>query len=81
LSLEESPDLDATSIECLAEFSSWLASRHVALRLARLKDSARDGLLRAGIEQLPPAALEYSSVDDAVSGNPTGITPKQTESL
>jgi MFS superfamily sulfate permease-like transporter len=80
VSLEESPDLDASSIECLAEFSTWLAERHVDLRLARLKDNARDALLRAGIAQLPPAALEYSSVDDAVSGNPTGITSNQTES-
>jgi MFS superfamily sulfate permease-like transporter len=74
LSLEESPDLDASSIECLAEFSTWLSGRQVELRLARLKDNARDALLRAGIAQLPPTALEYSSVDDAVGGNPTGIT-------
>jgi MFS superfamily sulfate permease-like transporter len=81
LSLEESPDLDASSIECLSEFSTWLSGRQVELRLARLKDNARDALLRAGIAQLPPTALEYSSVDDAVSGNPTGITSNQTESL
>ncbi len=74
LSLEESPDLDASSLESLSEFSAWLAQRHVELRLARLKDNAREGLLRADLAQLPAAALEYSSVDDAVSGNPTGMT-------
>jgi len=72
LSLEESPDLDGTSLECLAEFSAWLARRQVELRLARLKDRARDALLRADIVQLPAASLEYSSVDDAVSGNVSG---------
>jgi len=72
LSLEESPDLDGSSLESLAEFSVWLHKRQVELRLARLKDSARDALLRAGFEQLPATALEYSSVDDAVRGDPSG---------
>ena len=72
LSLEESPDLDASSLESLSEFSTWLAQRHIELRLARLKDNARDALLRADIVQLPAATLEYSSVDDAVSGNASG---------
>ncbi|HTB68147.1 MAG TPA: SulP family inorganic anion transporter [Steroidobacteraceae bacterium] len=81
VSLEESPDLDSSSVECLSEFSTWLSARHIELRLARVKDNARDALLRADIAQLPPATLEYSSVDDAVSGNPTGVTSTQTESL
>jgi sulfate permease, SulP family len=72
LSLEESPDLDASSMESLSEFSTWLAQRHIELRLARLKDNTRDALLRADIVQLPATSLEYSSVDDAVSGNVTG---------
>jgi SulP family sulfate permease len=72
LSLEESPDLDGSSLESLSEFSIWLVQRHVELRLARLKDNAREALLRADIVQLPAASLEYSSVDDAVSGNATG---------
>ena len=75
LSLEESPDLDGSSLESLSEFSAWLAQRQVELRLARLKDSARDALLRAGIAQLPAASLDYSSVDDAVSGRPAGANP------
>lgn len=70
LSLEESPDLDGSSLESLSEFSTWLQKRQVELRLARLKDGARDALLRARLAQLPPAALEYSSVDDAVRGVP-----------
>ncbi len=80
LSLEESPDLDASSLESLSEFSAWLVQRHVELRVARLKDRARDALLRANIVQLPAAALEYSSVDDAVGGNPAGAasSPKQS---
>jgi MFS superfamily sulfate permease-like transporter len=80
LSLEESPDLDASSLESLSEFSTWLHQRHVELRVARLKDRARDGLLRANIVQLPAAALDYSSVDDAVSGNPSGVASSQKES-
>jgi hypothetical protein len=72
MSLEESPDLDASCLESLSEFGAWLAKRHVGFRLARLKDGARDALLRANIAQLPPASLEYSSVDDAVSDKSTG---------
>jgi MFS superfamily sulfate permease-like transporter len=72
LSLEESPDLDGSSLESLSEFGAWLQQRNVELRLARLKDGARDALLRADFTQLPAAALEYSSVDDAVRGDPTG---------
>jgi MFS superfamily sulfate permease-like transporter len=66
LSLEESPDLDGTSLEALGELCSWLASRAVELRLARLKDSARDALLRSNLRHLPAAELHYASVDDAV---------------
>jgi MFS superfamily sulfate permease-like transporter len=79
LSLEESPDLDASSLESIAEFSTWLVQRHVELRVARLKDGARDALLRANIVQLPPAALDFSSVDDAVSGNSSGVAPRQKQ--
>lgn len=66
LSLEESPDLDSTSIESLIELANWLAVHAVELRLARLKDAAHDVLLRARLQQLPAAALDYASVDDAV---------------
>ncbi|MBS0590977.1 MAG: SulP family inorganic anion transporter, partial [Proteobacteria bacterium] len=67
LSLEESPDLDSTSIEAMTEFAAWLTARGIDLRVARLKDLARDALVRANLATLPPAsALDYSSVDDAV---------------
>jgi hypothetical protein len=68
LSLEESPDLDSTSLETLCEFCAWLTSRGVELRVARLKERAREALLRAEPPQLSAATLDYSSVDDAVRG-------------
>jgi sulfate permease, SulP family len=68
LSLEESPDLDSTSLETLAEFCSWLAARRAELRVARLKERAREALVRAALPELGGAALDYSSVDDAVRG-------------
>ena len=66
LSLEESPDLDGTSLEELAEFCSWLGPRGVELRVARLKENAREALARAKLALLPANSLDYSSVDDAV---------------
>ncbi len=68
LSLEESPDLDSTALETLAEFCGWFAARGGELRVARLKEQAREALLRAGVAQLRAATLDYSSVDDAVRG-------------
>jgi MFS superfamily sulfate permease-like transporter len=70
LSLEESPDLDGTTLESLGELAAWLAARSIDLRVARLKEASRDALLRANFSQLPPAGLEYSSVDDAASDRP-----------
>jgi sulfate permease, SulP family len=68
LSLEESPDLDGTALESLGEFAAWLAARKIDIRVARLKESSRDALLRANFGQLPAAGLDYASVDDAASG-------------
>ena len=68
LSLEESPDLDSTALESAAEFCSWFTARGGELRVARLKESAREALLRAGVAQLHAGTLDYSSVDDAVRG-------------
>ncbi|HUJ51970.1 MAG TPA: SulP family inorganic anion transporter [Steroidobacteraceae bacterium] len=76
LSLEESPDLDSTVLEALGEFCTWLVQRGTELRLARLKDRARDALARADLPLLPAATLDYSSVDDAVRGQcvaPSGL--------
>jgi sulfate permease, SulP family len=66
-SLEESPDLDGTALESLGEFAAWLGARKIAMRVARLKEASRDALIRANFSQLPPAGLDYSSVDDAAS--------------
>jgi len=73
LSLEESPDLDSTTIESLAEFAAWLQERAIGLRLARLKEDSREALLSARIAALPADALEYASVDDAVNRTPAGV--------
>jgi MFS superfamily sulfate permease-like transporter len=75
-SLEASPDLDSTALEALAEFCSWLSARGVEFRVARLKDLAREALVRAKLAYLSAAALDYSSVDDAVRGE--GIPPNQS---
>ncbi|AIF46322.1 SulP family inorganic anion transporter [Dyella japonica] len=71
LSLEVSPDLDGTSLEAIGDFATWLAARGIELRLARLKDEARDALTRMALPQLPPQALEDWSVEDAVSASPS----------
>jgi sulfate permease, SulP family len=68
LSLEESPDLDSTALEALGEFAAWFAARGGELRVARLKEQARDALVRAAFKQLTSPLLDYSSVDDAVRG-------------
>jgi sulfate permease, SulP family len=73
LSLEASPDLDSTALETLAEFCTWFAKHGGELRVARLKEAAREALLRADLPLLPAAALNYSSVDDAVCGR--GVAP------
>jgi sulfate permease, SulP family len=73
-SLEESPDLDGTALECLGEFAAWLAGRKIELRVARLKEASRDALMRADFGALPAGGLDYSSVDDAVSDWRAGST-------
>jgi hypothetical protein len=73
-SLEESPDLDGTALECLGEFAAWLAGRKIELRVARLKEASRDALMRADFGALPAGGLDYSSVDDAVSDWRAGAT-------
>jgi SulP family sulfate permease len=66
LSLEESPDLDATTLEALGDFATWVRSRGVPLALARVKDDLRDVLARAQLPDLPAQAYAGWSVDDAV---------------
>ena len=74
-SLEESPDLDSTALEALEEFCSWLSARGGELRLARLKERAREALVRAKLAHVATTALDYPSVDDAVRGQ--GVSPNQ----
>jgi MFS superfamily sulfate permease-like transporter len=71
-SLEESPDLDGTALESLGEFATWLGVRKIGMRVARLKEASRDALVRANFSELPPAGLDYSSVDDAASEGSAG---------
>jgi SulP family sulfate permease len=77
LSFEESPDLDSTALETLAEFCAWLGARGIELRVARLRHTVREALLRAQLPQLPAAVLDYSSVDDAVRGECVTPAPPQ----
>jgi SulP family sulfate permease len=71
LSLEESPDLDSTALESLAEFAAWVDARGVTLCVARLKDNVRELLLRAALPQLPEHAVSYWSVADAALASAT----------
>jgi sulfate permease, SulP family len=81
LSLEESPNLDSTALEALADFSVWLGTRDITLRVARLKDTVRELLLRAALPQLSPQTLNFWSVEDAATAavpappQPTGKLP------
>jgi MFS superfamily sulfate permease-like transporter len=80
LNLEESADLDSTALETLAEFCGWLSARGAELRVARLKERAREALLHAELSLLPAATLDYSSVDDAVRGECVTPAPRQPPS-
>jgi MFS superfamily sulfate permease-like transporter len=65
LSLEETPDLDGTSIEALTEFAAEQVRGGVMLVLARLKDPVL-ALLQSTLGDAGPTLLEPGSVDDAV---------------
>ena len=67
LSLEDSSDLDGSSIESLMELAGFASERGIELLLARLHDPARAVLARAAIPNLPASAMTNWSVDDAVS--------------
>ena len=80
LSLEASPNLDSTALESLGDFSGWLQSSGIGLRVARLKDETRALLLRAALPQLSSQALDSWSVEDAVqaSTNASSATGNHT---
>jgi len=66
LSLEESPDLDGTSIEALQEFFVRVRGEGKQLVLARLKDSAQAALAALPEVQDTQVILSGLSVDGAV---------------
>ena len=66
LSLEESADLDGTSVEALCDFAAHVRQRGAQLTLARVKDRVRDLLAQVRSDDLPPSAYAPWSVDDAV---------------
>ena len=65
LSLEESDDLDSSSLEALADFAAFVKRSGRRLLLARVKDRVRDLLANARLPALQSVA-EVWSVDDAV---------------
>ncbi len=65
LSLEESPDLDSTSIEALYELYVLLQRQGLQLVLSRVKERALMGLQRLS-PALPAANLSIFSVDETV---------------
>jgi MFS superfamily sulfate permease-like transporter len=67
LSLEETPDLDTTTIEALDGLARAVSTQGSRLFLARLTDEPADVLARAQLPQLPGSAARYFSVDDAVT--------------
>jgi high affinity sulfate transporter 1 len=66
LSLEESPDLDSSSLESLRDFYTALIAHGKHVLFCRLKDSVQELLQRANIVDLPTSALCGLSVDQAV---------------
>jgi len=66
LSLEETPDLDGTTIEALTAFTEEQAAAGRATVLARLKDPVLE-LLKSSMAGQPGTLLEAGSVDDAVA--------------
>ncbi|MNF06825.1 hypothetical protein D3C80_2068600 [compost metagenome] len=80
LSLEDSPDLDGSSIESLLELARFTRERGIELLLARLHEPARAVLARTGNHCLPAAALTNWSVDDAVSKALATLAPPRAGS-
>jgi MFS superfamily sulfate permease-like transporter len=66
LSLEESPDLDSTSVEALRDFTNTMHERGRQVMLCRLKDSPLNFLKRVQVLSLPDWAMSGLSVDEAV---------------
>ena len=65
LSLEESADMDSTALDALIEFERAFQAGGRTLYLARLKDDARAGLVKAGAAALTGPDRCFWSVWDA----------------
>lgn len=66
LSLEESPNLDGTSIEVLDDFFLRVSQEHKGLALARVKHRARAALLALPSTEALGVLISGTSVDDTV---------------
>ena len=67
VSLEESPDLDSTTVEALVLFADQMQALGVTLHLARVKDRLRDLLQRVNAPSLPASTYSGWSVDDVMN--------------
>jgi hypothetical protein len=67
VSLEESPDLDSSSLQALHELAGFVAGQQRQLIFARLKRPAYDVLARLLNGERPRPYLTELSVDDAVA--------------
>jgi sulfate permease, SulP family len=74
LSLEESPDVDGTTIEALKTFAAECSARQWRLALVRLKPSVLAVLRRAGDDTLRPSSLSELSVDESLQALARGGT-------
>lgn len=81
LSLEESPDLDSSSVEALSDFCAAIFGQRKRLLLARLKAPAQQVLALAAIPGLTAATLDSLSVDDAVTLARTLPPPTTSETF
>ncbi|WP_133645538.1 SulP family inorganic anion transporter [Paraburkholderia flava] len=66
LSLEESPDVDGTTIESLKTFAAECAARHWRLAMVRLKPDVLAVLQRAADDTLRACILSELSVDESL---------------
>jgi MFS superfamily sulfate permease-like transporter len=78
LSLEETPDLDGTSIEALRDFDAQIRQRGRRLLLARIKEGVQDALSRASLADLQTQRSRGFSVDDVVSEAITSSSQKRS---
>jgi SulP family sulfate permease len=67
ISLEESPNLDSTSLEALRDFADTMQKRGIRLILARVKNPLREIFKTANLPEIPASSYDGHSVDDAVT--------------